>query len=90
MRRLLMLLALAAILTGRLVTPAPAASRHNAFPLDPNSVLLPPPSADGRVRVTVALDVLNLSDISEVTEQFQLTGYLLAQWRDPRLNYQPT
>ncbi|MBV8056057.1 MAG: hypothetical protein JO071_12555, partial [Deltaproteobacteria bacterium] len=45
---------------------------------------------DGRVRVTVALDVLNLSDISEVTEQFQLTGYLLAQWRDPRLNYQPT
>ncbi|MBV8453841.1 MAG: hypothetical protein JOZ29_16445, partial [Deltaproteobacteria bacterium] len=90
MRRLLMLLALAAILTGRLVTPAPAVSRHNAFPLDPNSVLLPPPSADGRVRVTVALDVLNLSDISEVTEQFQLTGYLLAQWRDPRLNYQPT
>jgi hypothetical protein len=40
--------------------------------------------------VTVALHVLNLSAISEVTERFQLTGYLLAQWRDPRLIYQPT
>jgi hypothetical protein len=85
-----MLFALAAILTGRLATPALAASRRNAFPVDPNSMLLPPPTADGRIKVTVALHVLNLSMISEVTERFQLTGYLLAQWRDPRLTYQPT
>lgn len=81
--RPLMLLALTAILTGRLVTRALAAPPRNAL-------LLPPPTADGRVRMTVALHVLNLSMISEVSERFQLTGYLLAQWRDPRLTYQPT
>jgi Neurotransmitter-gated ion-channel ligand binding domain/Neurotransmitter-gated ion-channel transmembrane region len=85
-----LLLALAAILTGCLATPALAAPPRNAFPVDPNSMLLPPPTADGRVKVTVALHVLNLSMIREVTERFQLTGYLLAQWRDPRLTYQPT
>jgi hypothetical protein len=85
-----MLLALAAILTGRLVTPAPAASPRNGFPVDPDAMLLPPPTGDGRVKVTVALHVLNLSTISEVTERFQLTGYLLAQWRDPRLIYRAT
>jgi hypothetical protein len=86
----LTLFALAAILTGDLATPALAASRHNVFPVDPNSMLLPPPAPDGRIEVTVALHVLNLSMISEVTERFQLTGYLLAQWRDPRLIYQAT
>ena len=39
--------------------------------------------------MSVALRVLNLSGINEVTERFQLTGYLLAQWHDPRLTYQP-
>jgi hypothetical protein len=85
-----MLLALAAILTGRLVTPAPAASPHNAFPVDPDAMLLPPLTDSGQVKVTVALHVLNLSTISEGTERFQLTGYLLAQWRDPRLIYRAT
>jgi hypothetical protein len=88
--RLLILLGLAAILTGHLATSALAIPPRNNFPVDPRSMLLPPPTADGRIRVTVALHVLNLSMISEVTERFQLTGYLLAQWRDPRLIYQPT
>jgi len=82
------LFALAAILTG-LATTAAAAPPNDVFPVDPNSMLLPPPTADRRVEVTVALHVLNLSGISEVTERFQLTGYLLAQWRDPRLTYKP-
>ena len=82
-----MLLALIAILIGRLVTPAPAATPRNGFPVDPEAMLLPPPTGDGRVKVTVALHVLNLSTISEVAERFQLTGYLLVQWRDPRLIY---
>ena len=88
--RSLTLFALAAILTGGLATPALAASPHNGFPVDPNSMLLPPPNPAGRIEVTVALHVLNLSMISEVTERFQLTGYLLAQWHDPRLIYQAT
>jgi hypothetical protein len=58
--------------------------------LDPNSMLLPPPADGGRVKVSVALHVLNLSSIDEVTERFHLTGYLLAQWRDPRLAYRPS
>ena len=84
----LTLLALIVILTGCLATLALAASPRNAIPIDPNSMLLPPPTPDGRIKVTVALHVLNLSMISEVTEHFQLTGYLLAQWHDPRLIYQ--
>ena len=53
-------------------------------------MLLPPLDGSGQVKVAVALHVLNLSSIDEVTERFQLTGYLVAQWRDPRLTYQPS
>ena len=88
-----MLLALAALLIGALAASTAAAPPPiAAFPagLDPNSMLLPPPADGGRVKVSVALHVLNLSSIDEVTERFHLTGYLLAQWRDPRLAYRPS
>ena len=58
--------------------------------LDPNQLLMPPPALDGLIKVNVALHVLNLSDINEVTERFRLTGYLIAQWHDSRLTYQPS
>ena len=87
-------LVLAMLLIGALATSSAAAGPPAiaAFPggLDPNSMLLPPPSDGGRVKVSVALSVLNISGINEVTERFQLTGYLLAQWHDPRLSYQPS
>ncbi|MGA8569602.1 MAG: hypothetical protein WB580_17555 [Candidatus Binataceae bacterium] len=89
----LVMLALAAILIGALATSATAAPPPSAaFPagVDPNAMLLPPPADGGQVKVSVALHVLNLSSIDEVTERFQLTGYLLAQWRDPRLAYRPS
>ncbi len=88
----LVALALAAILIAIAAASAVAAQNpFAAFPagLDPNSMLLPPPTEGGPVKTTVALHVLNLSSINEVTERFQLTGYLLAQWRDSRLTYQP-
>jgi len=80
-----------ALLAIRAVPAAAAPAPIAGFPagLDPNSLLLPPPTANGRTKVSVALHVLNLSNINEVTERFQLTGYLLAQWNDPRLTYQP-
>jgi hypothetical protein len=87
------LLVLAATLIGSLASFAAAASNpFAAFPagLDPNAMLLPPPTEGGPVKVAVGLHILNLSGINEVTERFQVTGYLLAQWRDPRLTYQPT
>ena len=89
----LVLLALAAVLIAGLAAPAAAApNRFAAFPagLDPNAMLLPPPTDGGPVKVSVALHVLNLSSIDEVRERFQLTGYLLTKWRDPRLTYQPS
>ncbi len=90
----LVLLGLVAVLIGSLATASDAAAPPPlaAFPaaLDPNAMLLPPPAGGGPVKVSVALHVLNLSSIDEVTERFQLTGYLLAQWRDPRLTYQPS
>jgi hypothetical protein len=83
-----MLLALAAILIG-----GRAGSAMGAPPwpveLDPNSMLLPPPAEGGRIKTTVALHLLNLSDIDEVREDFRVTGYMMVQWRDPRLIYQP-
>jgi hypothetical protein len=82
-----------ALLIGFTAAPVAAASIPiAAFPtgLNPNSLLLPPPTQNGRVDVSVALHVLNLSDINEVAERFHLTGYLLARWRDSRLAYQPT
>jgi hypothetical protein len=89
----LVLLALAALLAGSLAASAAAAASAPlaAFPagLDPNAMLSPPLIGGGPVKVTVALHVLNLASIDEVTERFQLTGYLLTQWRDPRLTYQP-
>jgi hypothetical protein len=90
---LLILLAQVAVLIGNstaLALAAPPPQAQGPAALDPNPLLAPPLPADGRVKTTVALHVLNLSSISEVTERFQLTGYLVAQWRDPRLVYQPT
>jgi hypothetical protein len=88
-----MLLAPATVLVGSLAASVVEATFPLARPpggYAPNSLLLPPPTQGGRVKVTVALRVLNLSDINEVAERFELTGYLLAQWRDPRLTYLPT
>src|SRR5271168_4653226 len=89
---LVWLFILAINLVGGLALAAPAAHpssgdfsiAHAGIPL-----LSPPFDANGRVEVNVALHVLNLSNIDEVTENFDLTGYLLAHWRDPRLAYQP-
>jgi Neurotransmitter-gated ion-channel ligand binding domain/Neurotransmitter-gated ion-channel transmembrane region len=52
--------------------------------------LLNPPNVDGRrVPIAIALRILNISDIDEVTQRFQMVGYLVAQWRDPRLAFTP-
>jgi Neurotransmitter-gated ion-channel ligand binding domain len=80
------------ILCGSLAVPASATRVScDSFSIthNPNSLLSPPFAASGRVKINVALHVLNLSSIDEVTERFNLTGYFLAQWRDPRLAYQP-
>jgi hypothetical protein len=49
----------------------------------------PPPRNGEPIPVSVALHVLNLTDIDEVSERFNLMFYLLAQWHDPRLAFTP-
>jgi hypothetical protein len=47
-----------------------------------------PPSPDGKpVKVAVSLHILNLASIDEVKQQFELDGYLMAHWIDPRLAF---
>ena len=41
------------------------------------------------VVVSIALHVINLADIDELSERFNLMFYLQAQWHDPRLAYNP-
>ncbi len=52
--------------------------------------MLRPPLQEGKpVAVTIALHILNLSDIDEVSERFNLMFYLFVRWNDPRLAFNP-
>jgi Neurotransmitter-gated ion-channel ligand binding domain/Neurotransmitter-gated ion-channel transmembrane region len=49
------------------------------------------PVQDGNpVKVAVSLHIINIASINEVTEQFEIDGYLMARWTDPRLAFTPT
>jgi Neurotransmitter-gated ion-channel ligand binding domain/Neurotransmitter-gated ion-channel transmembrane region len=51
---------------------------------------LRPPVQDGvPIPVSIAIHVLNLSDIDEVGERFHLMFYLFVQWQDSRLAFTP-
>lgn len=50
--------------------------------------LLKPPSSDGSpVQVTIALVLLNITDIDEVGQRFHVNAYLFMRWQDLRLKY---
>jgi hypothetical protein len=52
--------------------------------------LLYSPDDPGKpIPVTIKLEIENIPQIDEVTEQFGVDGDLLASWNDPRLAYQP-
>ncbi len=58
--------------------------------LPASNSLLSPPNADGkRIPIAIALRIINISDIDEVTQRFQMVGYLIAEWKDPRLVFTP-
>jgi Neurotransmitter-gated ion-channel ligand binding domain/Neurotransmitter-gated ion-channel transmembrane region len=54
-----------------------------------NSLLSPPSSNGERIPVAIAIRIINISDVDEVAEHFRMVGYLLAQWKDPRLAFTP-
>jgi hypothetical protein len=48
--------------------------------------LLDPPVAPGQsVKVSVSVQIMNLTAIDQVQELFEVTGYLIARWKDARL-----
>jgi Neurotransmitter-gated ion-channel ligand binding domain/Neurotransmitter-gated ion-channel transmembrane region len=55
-----------------------------------NSLLKPPTSDGNPVKVTIALGLLNLTDIDEVGQRFHVNAYLFMGWQDPRLKYVTT
>jgi hypothetical protein len=81
---------MAIIIAGSVATGAVSLSNRTAFAAQPDPLLLSPPtSSGGSIKVTVGLRILNLSSIQEVSEHFELAGNPLAEWRDPRLRYNP-
>jgi Neurotransmitter-gated ion-channel ligand binding domain/Neurotransmitter-gated ion-channel transmembrane region len=70
--------------SGAAATSAPPVVAEAANPL------LNPPISDGeRLPVAIALRVINVSDIDEVSQRFKIVGYLLAHWKDSRLAFTP-
>jgi Neurotransmitter-gated ion-channel ligand binding domain/Neurotransmitter-gated ion-channel transmembrane region len=52
--------------------------------------MLRPPLQDGKpIPVSIAIHVLNLTDIDEVGERFRVMFYLFVQWHDSRLAFTP-
>jgi len=50
-----------------------------------------PPLQGGKpVAVGIGIHVINLASIDEVKQQFEIDGYLLLHWTDPRLAFTPT
>jgi Neurotransmitter-gated ion-channel ligand binding domain/Neurotransmitter-gated ion-channel transmembrane region len=85
-------LAAIAIAVAVLCTCDPArADPAQAEPAAPvaNSLLDPPISDGERIPVAIAMRIINISDIDEVAQRFRMVGYLLAQWKDPRLVFTP-
>ncbi len=54
-----------------------------------NTLLQPPLQHGQPVKVAIGLRIINIASIDEVKEQFELDGYLIARWSDPRLAYTP-
>lgn len=73
-------IALAAILAS--VTGAGAVPAEAPF-------LLGPPPQDGPVIVRAHFDLLDVNEVNDTSETFEITGVLTLRWRDPRQAFDP-
>ena len=73
-----------------LIAMLSAATAAGAMPPLGDPLLTPPVPPGKRVKVAVGLHIINLASIDEVKEQFEIDGYLMARWNDPRLTFTPT
>ncbi len=53
------------------------------------NVLKSMPIGTAPLTVSIGVHVSNLADINQASETFDVAGYLMYKWRDPRLAYQP-
>lgn len=94
MRRVFAACPIAAVLIalGLLIDcPRAAASSPPSAESESVNPLLNPPVSDGyRLPVAIAMRVINISDIDEVSQRFKMVGYLIAHWKDSRLAFTPT
>jgi hypothetical protein len=93
-RLIYVLVALAAGATAAIIHPGRADAANSAIPaeivLPKSNPFLTPPSSNGeKIPVQIALQVVNLSDVDEVSERFRVVAYLLASWKDHRLAFTP-
>jgi Neurotransmitter-gated ion-channel ligand binding domain len=71
-----------------LIMLIPATLRAQEAPNNvPENGFTPPLSQAGSVDVEVGLYITNLVFVDEVDEQFGMSGYLYASWKDPRLAF---
>jgi len=87
MRRGFVLFAIALIAATSLLSTAQARATDAPTGIATDPILQPPPSTGAPLDVTIALHIVNIASISEVSEQFELDAYLFARWIDPRLAY---
>src|SRR5262249_46904992 len=73
-----------------LLAAIPALAADHAVPPAPDANLMEPPTQGQVLDVGVGLHIINIASISEVLEQFEIDGYLLGKWIDPRLQYTPS
>ena len=60
------------------------------MPLGEQNEMLRPPLKNGKpIDVSIWLHIINLADIDEVSQRFNLTFYLFVQWHDQRLAFKP-
>jgi hypothetical protein len=55
-----------------------------------DAILQAPPDHGHPLDIAIALHIVNIASIDEVSEQFQMDAYLFSRWTDPRLAFTPT
>ncbi len=79
------------------ITPAisqvePVAGAKPALKVQPEANpedLKSPPVSSTPIKVLIGLHLSNLADLNQVSESFDIAGYLLYSWHDPRLAFTP-
>lgn len=64
-------------------------TKPTAPPETPKAALKTPPNADKPTEVAVGFYLTNLGRINQSDETFDVSGYLSANWQDPRLAFNP-